>query len=63
MVTNGGQSFDGYLCTTWYPLGITRNSRTLHSELHIGVLVLGLVGVDSVEESVGGASARAAVKY
>ena len=43
---------------TGYPLGITRNPRTMHSELHIGVLVIGLAGV---EESVGGVSARVAV--
>ena len=43
---------------TWYLLGITRNPRTMHSELHIGVLVIGLAGV---EESLGGASARVAV--
>ena len=43
---------------TWYPLGIVRNPCILHSELHIGILVIGLAGV---EESVGGVSARVAV--
>jgi hypothetical protein len=35
-----------------YPLGITRNPRTVvHSELHIGVLVIGLGGVEDIEKS------------